>query len=60
MGEGDGDDPLCLGFEHVTVSIRPVLQLARLTDGYHSFEPGFTLKQERSIRCDGLGNTRDS
>ena len=57
---GEGDDPLCLGFKHVTVSVLLVLQLTRLTDGYHSFEPGFTLKQEESIRCDTLGNIRDS
>ena len=35
-----GDDRLCLGFKHAMVSARLVLQLAWLTDGYHSFEPG--------------------
>ncbi len=36
-------DRLCLGFRHATVSARLVLQLAWLTDGYHSFETGLIL-----------------
>lgn len=34
------DHRLCLSFKHARVSARFVLQLARLTDGYHSLDRG--------------------
>ena len=39
---GEGDDWLCLGFRHATVSTRLVLQLARLTDVHHRQQGAFT------------------